>query len=174
MSGWKRVWSSRSTTSCSSRARPRRWTARSSWCGARCAPRTSSIRRSRSMSASARTGSTPSSSAGPLDLLEGGGAVRDLELGLLDGGPGDQIRGGATRRAAIVLSAVAGAGVVRARSGVAAVIVAGLDLALAVAVVPGLVLARRRGGLRTLALDLGRVDHQPADCAAREEVYRHM
>ena len=33
---------------------------RPSWCGARCAPPTSSIRRSRSTSASARTGSTPS------------------------------------------------------------------------------------------------------------------
>ena len=57
---------SRSTTSSSSRARRGRWTTRPSWCGARCAPRTSSTRRSRSTSASARTGSTPSSPAQPL------------------------------------------------------------------------------------------------------------
>ena len=51
----------RSTTSCSSRARRGRWTTRPSWCGARCAPPTSSTRRWRSTSASARTGSRPSS-----------------------------------------------------------------------------------------------------------------
>ena len=58
--GRRPAWSCRSTTSCSSRARRGRWTRRPSWCGARCAPPTSSTRRSRSTSASARTGSTPS------------------------------------------------------------------------------------------------------------------
>ncbi len=52
----------RSTTSCCSRARRGRWTTRPSWCGARCAPPTSSTRRWRWTSASARTGSPPSSS----------------------------------------------------------------------------------------------------------------
>ncbi len=58
--GGRRASSCRSTTSCSSRARRGRWRTRPSWCGARCAPPTSSIRHSRWTSASARTGSTPS------------------------------------------------------------------------------------------------------------------
>ena len=57
----RRAWSSRSTTSSSSRARGRRWRPPPSWSSARCAGPSTSIRRWRSTSASARTGSPPSS-----------------------------------------------------------------------------------------------------------------
>ncbi len=63
--GGRRGWSCRSTTSSSSRGRRGRWRARPSWSSARCAPPTGSTRRSRSTSASARTGSTPSSPPQP-------------------------------------------------------------------------------------------------------------
>ncbi len=178
--------SCRSTTSSSSRARRRRWTARSSWCGARCAPPTSSTHRSRWTSASARTGSTPSSSAGQLDLVEGRAAVLELQLGLLDRRTGDQVRGRAVGACpVVVVAAGAAAGVRRAGSGVvAAMVVTGLFAVIPMVVtrlfsvptvvVAGLFLAvasarRDVGGVLVLALDPGPVGDQATDRVAAEE-----
>src|SRR4051794_2894561 len=146
--------------------------ARSSWCGARCAPPTSSTHPWGWTSASARTGSTPSRSADQLHLLERRAPVLDLQLGLVDDGTRNEVGGRAVGGLAVVVTGVFLVPLVVALLVLVLFIVAGLFALLLVAgaflVVIGV--GGRCPVFLAAALDLGFFRDQAAHGFAAEDV----